>query len=83
MSGHHAVIADAEQSLAAFAAELTAAAYSVALQHSVEYRWLDLQLELWRALTETVEKWAANPPEPLGLLDAQFSARGIRHKEAG
>ena len=49
---------DAEQSLACLAAELTAAAYPVALRHTVGDRWLELQLELWRVLTETVEKWS-------------------------
>jgi hypothetical protein len=49
---------DAEQSLAGLAAELTAAAYPVALRHAVGDRWLELQLELWRVLTETVEKWS-------------------------
>jgi hypothetical protein len=52
-----AVDADADQSSAALAAELTAAAYPVALRHAVGEKWLDLELELWRALTETVKKW--------------------------
>ena len=57
MKDHRVIPADTEHSLAALAAELTAAAYPVALRHAVGDRWLDLQLELWRALTETVEKW--------------------------
>ena len=56
MDDHRAIAANTEQSLAAFAAELTAAAYPVALRHVVGDRWLDLELELWRALTETVKK---------------------------
>ena len=43
--------------LETFAAELTSAAYAVALRHGVEDKWLDLQLELWEALKETVKKW--------------------------
>src|SRR5947209_4437355 len=51
MDDHRAVDAGADQSLAALAAELTAAAYPVALRHAVGDKWLDLQLELWWALT--------------------------------
>ena len=38
-------------------AELTAAAYVVALRHGAGNRWLDLELELWRALTDVTSKW--------------------------
>jgi hypothetical protein len=55
---HRTIVVDAEQSLADLAAELTAAAYSVALRHAAGDRWLDLQLELWRALTETLKQRA-------------------------
>ncbi len=40
-----------------FAAEVTSAAYAVALRHSAEAKWLDLELELWEALKVTVKKW--------------------------
>jgi hypothetical protein len=56
VNDHRPIAADAEQSLADLGAELTAAAYSVALRHAVGDRWLDLQLDLWRALTETLKK---------------------------
>ena len=49
--------ADADRLLEALAAELTAAAYTVALRHRAGETWLDLQLELWQVLTETVKKW--------------------------
>jgi hypothetical protein len=45
-----------------FAAELTRAAYSVALRHGLEDKWLDLELELWEALKETVKKRGQEPP---------------------
>ena len=49
--------AGAEQSsLASFTAKLTAAAYAVALRHGVSGSWIDLQLDLWRVLTEAVER---------------------------
>jgi hypothetical protein len=40
-----------------FAAELTHAAYHVALRHGAAATWLDLQLELWQALAVTVKQW--------------------------
>ena len=40
-----------------FVAELTAAAYVVALRHGAGHPWLDLELELWRALTDAARKW--------------------------
>ncbi len=45
-----------------FAAELTCAAYAVALRHGVENKWLDVELELWAALKETVKKREQEPP---------------------
>ena len=56
MNDHRNIVVDAEQSLADLAAELTAAAYSVALRHAVGDTWLDLQLELWWVRTETLKK---------------------------
>jgi hypothetical protein len=38
-----------------FAAELTEAAYPVALRMNGGANWLDLELNLWRILTETVK----------------------------
>jgi hypothetical protein len=53
-------------SLASFTAKLTDAAYAVALRHGVSGSWIDLQLDLWRVLTEAVEN-AESPPA--GRLD--------------
>jgi hypothetical protein len=41
-----------------FAAELTCAAYPIALRHGMASSWLKVELGLWRALAETVKKWA-------------------------
>jgi hypothetical protein len=38
------------------AAELTSAAYPVVLRHWVGLGWLDLQLDLWKALSETIRR---------------------------
>jgi hypothetical protein len=64
MNDQRAVVADADPLLEALAAELTAAAYPVALRHAVVDEWLDLQLELWRALTDAVKKLGGARHEP-------------------
>ena len=43
--------------LETLAAELTLAAYRVALRTRAEGTWLDLELDLWRALADTAKTW--------------------------
>jgi hypothetical protein len=43
--------------LETFAAELTLAAYRVALRTRTQGTWLDLELGLWSALAEKVKRW--------------------------
>jgi hypothetical protein len=62
MNDRGAIVAGADHSFETIAAELTAAAYPVALRHAVGDRWLDLELELWRALAETVRKLIQTEP---------------------
>jgi len=50
---------DWDTMLVAFAADLTNAAYGVALEHGMGGSWVDLELDLWKALAETVQKWGA------------------------
>jgi hypothetical protein len=47
---------DADASLEILAAEFADAAYHVALRHGVGEKWIDLQLDLWGALTQVIEK---------------------------
>jgi hypothetical protein len=47
-----------EQNLDTIAAEMTDAAFAVALQHGAGQHWLELELDLWKALTDTVRKYA-------------------------
>jgi len=47
---------DRDAFLEDLAAELTNAAYPVVLRHGVGENWLDLELDLWKAMTETVKK---------------------------
>jgi hypothetical protein len=56
--------ADARLASETLAAELTAAAYPVALRHGLGGKWLDLELDLWRVLTEAVRKWDRKSPRP-------------------
>ena len=56
MNDQRAAVAESNRALEVFAAELTTAAYCVALRHGAGDKWLDLELDLWRVLTETVRK---------------------------
>ena len=58
MSGEGSVNRDAL--LETFAAELTRTAYRVALRSRTQGTWLDLELDLWRALADTVKTWEEN-----------------------
>jgi hypothetical protein len=58
MNASVAHVSDCDRSPETFAAEVTEAVFPVALRYGVGDRWLDLELDLWRALSETVEKCA-------------------------
>jgi hypothetical protein len=62
MNDNARATADWDALLDNFAAELTRAAYHVALRHGVTGTWLDLQLDLWRALADTVKQWGRESP---------------------
>jgi hypothetical protein len=55
MNGENSVNRDGF--LETFAAELTLAAYRVALRTRTQGTWLDLELGLWSALAEQVKRW--------------------------
>jgi hypothetical protein len=44
------------------AAQLTIAIYPLALVHGLKGSWIELELGLWRALTNTVDKWCRKRP---------------------
>jgi hypothetical protein len=46
------------------AAELTIAAYPIALRHGVGDSWIDLEINLWMVLAEAVRKWQRQLPLP-------------------
>jgi len=62
MNGYRAVVANPNPAVQAFAAELTNAAYAVALRHGTKEHWLDLELGLWNALSEVVKEWQRKGP---------------------
>jgi hypothetical protein len=57
MNDNARATADRDALFDAFAAELTRVAYHVVLRHGAAGTWLDLQLDLWQALADTVTKW--------------------------
>ena len=57
--------AAARSELEEFAAELTEAAFPVALQYHTGTDWLDRKLELWNAMTRTVNAWQQAALAPL------------------
>jgi hypothetical protein len=58
--------ADGDALLETFVAELTCAAYHVALRYGAAGTWLDLQLDLWQAVADTVKQWGRNAsPGPM------------------
>jgi carbon storage regulator len=61
------------ESLDAFAAELSDAAYQIALQHNLADSWIDLELGLWRALVAKVKHWSRRNTPPLPQSEPQTS----------
>jgi hypothetical protein len=53
-----------------FAAELTRAVYPLVLRRGLEDLWIKVELGLWRALAQTLEKWARQ--QPAGGSSAEF-----------
>ena len=70
MNGNLRTPPDRDALLETFAAELTLAAYRVALWHGTGGAWLELQLDLWRVLTEMVKKWEREWPRAAGQPEA-------------
>ncbi len=54
--------------LANLAAELTDVAYRVALRHGAGGKWFELELNLWEALTEAIDKLLLTSDEDSTLI---------------
>ena len=61
MHDSHDAARDRDVRLENFAAELTRAVYPLVLRRGPKHPWITVELTLWRALAETVEKWAGGP----------------------
>jgi hypothetical protein len=68
MSDNHGAASNRDDQLENLAAELTFAIYPIALRHGMAGSWIKVELGLWRALAETVKKWAREWP-PTGSSD--------------
>jgi hypothetical protein len=77
MSDNPSATYSRENLLESFAAELTNAAYCIALRQGMRGSWLDLELGLWKVLAETVEMRAREWPPP-GPAD-EVSVTKLRH----
>jgi hypothetical protein len=56
MSPDEASSGNVDRALDDFVAEVTVAAYSVALRHRAGDEWLDLEMDIWKVLDETIKK---------------------------
>jgi hypothetical protein len=77
MNDNHHATRDRDTLLDNFAAELTRAAYSVALRHGTAGTWLDLELDLWRALADTVkQEWSQAARQPTAARSESLDRLG-------
>jgi hypothetical protein len=65
MNGNPGTARDRDIILENVAAELTEAAYHVALRYGVVGSSIDLHLDLWRVLVERVKQWRRDAGRPL------------------
>ena len=62
MSDNQRTARDRDTRFENFAAELTSAVYPLVLRRGPKDSWLQMELGLWRALAETVKRWARQRP---------------------
>jgi hypothetical protein len=62
MTGDSKTAVNRDALLETFAAELALAAYRVALRTRTQGTWLDLEMDLWRALADSVKTWGRDLP---------------------
>jgi hypothetical protein len=62
MNGDRKTAVPQDDALESLAAELADIAYRVALEARPRATWLDLELDLWKALAETVKTWESDLP---------------------
>jgi hypothetical protein len=64
--------------LESLAAELTSAVYPIALRHDSRESWAELELELWRVVMETVQKWELKCNETHDKPRVRHGSSGVR-----
>jgi hypothetical protein len=62
MNGNVETPVEPDTRLENFAAELALTAYRVALRTKTQGTWLDLELDLWRALADTIKTGRGTRP---------------------
>jgi hypothetical protein len=62
MLDNNGATCDRDPHLENIAAELTSAVYLVVLRHGMSGSWLELELDLWRALAATVKRVGHETP---------------------
>jgi hypothetical protein len=62
MNDNHGAACNRDTPLGNFAAELTNAVYNIALRRGMTCSWIKVELGLWRAVAETVMRWAREWP---------------------
>jgi hypothetical protein len=72
MNDFHDTARDWDIRLEDFAAELTCALYPVVLRRGPKDSWIKVELGLWMALAETVQRWARQRPP--GASSDEFEA---------
>jgi hypothetical protein len=77
MNGDFKTPVNRDALLEALAGELTLAAYRVALRARTQGTWLDLELDLWRALADTVKRWGEGSVEVSITGDAACVVRRV------
>jgi len=58
MNSNHRICSDKVFGFDRVTAELASAAYALALNRGVRGSWIELELDLWTAMRETMEDWA-------------------------
>ena len=77
MSDNYRIASDRDTRIENFAAELTRAVYPLVLWRGPRDSWLKVELSLWRALAETVKRWAQQPLTAAAADDLEAWREGL------
>ena len=68
---------DRDTRLENLAAELTSAAYPLALRRGLKDSWIKMELGLWRAVAEVLKKWDRQRPSPASAAELEAWREGL------